>query len=77
MRRVFEPPKKPAGWFPTTHWSAVLAAADGPAVQSAEALEQLCQAYWFPLYAFARREASKPSGWAFASLRSRCNLSEE
>ena len=38
----------------------MLAAADGPAAQSAEALEQLCHAYWFPLYAFARREGHGP-----------------
>lgn len=38
----------------------MLTAADGRALQSAEALEQLCRAYWFPLYAFARREGSGP-----------------
>ena len=40
--------------FQTTHWSAVLAAAgDDSAAQ--RALTQLCTAYWYPLYAFARR----------------------
>jgi len=37
----------------------VLSAADGEAGRSAEALEQLCQAYWYPLYAFIRRQ-----GWS-------------
>ena len=42
-------------WFATTHWSVVLAAghATGPAAQTA--LETLCQAYWYPLYAYVRR----------------------
>ena len=38
----------------------MLAAADGHASQNAEALEQLCRAYWYPLYAFARREGHRP-----------------
>lgn len=52
--------QKPPGWFPTTHWSAVRAAADGRAPHSPEALEALCRAYWFPLYAFARRQGCGP-----------------
>jgi RNA polymerase sigma factor (sigma-70 family) len=40
--------------FRTTHWSIVLAArADEAAGQ--HALSQLCQIYWYPLYAFVRR----------------------
>lgn len=54
------PEQQPAGWFPSTHWSAVLAAVDGRAPRSPEALEKLCRAYWFPLYAFARREGCGP-----------------
>lgn len=43
------------GSFPSTHWSVVLAAGEGadPAVRAA--LEQLCRAYWYPLYAYVRR----------------------
>jgi RNA polymerase sigma factor (sigma-70 family) len=44
-----------ANRFPTTHWSRVLQAADPTDQESREALEQLCRAYWYPLYAFARR----------------------
>lgn len=41
--------------FPQTHWSAVLAAG-GSVVPAAEAaLAELCRAYWYPLYAYARR----------------------
>jgi RNA polymerase sigma factor (sigma-70 family) len=40
--------------FATTHWS-VVRAAGGDSLASAAALEQLCRAYWYPLYAFVRR----------------------
>ncbi|MBI2929871.1 MAG: sigma-70 family RNA polymerase sigma factor [Verrucomicrobia bacterium] len=44
------------GWeFATTHWSVVLAAGDPAAPRATEALEQLCRAYWYPLYAYVRR----------------------
>lgn len=41
--------------FRTTHWSVVLTAGDAASPQSADALEKLCRAYWFPLYAYVRR----------------------
>jgi RNA polymerase sigma-70 factor (ECF subfamily) len=44
------------GQFVTTHWSMVLAAADEASAEAAEALEALCRTYWFPLYAFVRRQ---------------------
>ena len=42
--------------FVSTHWSVVFRAGrpDEPGVH--EALAQLCRDYWFPLYAFARRQ---------------------
>jgi RNA polymerase sigma-70 factor (ECF subfamily) len=42
--------------FATTHWSLVLAATADEASQSRarQALERLCQTYWYPLYAFVR-----------------------
>ncbi len=47
----------PAGTsrFATTHWSVVLAAGDSASPQHEQALSRLCQAYWFPLYAYLRR----------------------
>ena len=42
--------------FSTTHWSVVLAAGDNTSAASQPALEMLCQNYWYPLYAFARRK---------------------
>ena len=41
--------------FQTTRWSLVLAAAQG-AEGSGEALGWLCETYWYPLYAFVRRQ---------------------
>ena len=42
--------------FVTTHWSLVLSASDQPSPQAAHALDQLCRAYWLPIYAFVRRQ---------------------
>ncbi|MBI2924371.1 MAG: glycoside hydrolase family 97 catalytic domain-containing protein [Verrucomicrobia bacterium] len=47
------------GTFHTTHWSVVLATREGGDVRAARALETLCRAYWYPLYAYLRRE-----GWS-------------
>lgn len=46
--------------FVTTHWSVVLSAQDSSSPQSNQALETLCRAYWFPLYAFVRRLGHGP-----------------
>ena len=43
------------GVFATTHWSVVLAAAQGESPQANDALERLCRSYWYPLYAYVRR----------------------
>lgn len=42
--------------FATTHWSVVLAAQAATTPHAVEALEKLCQTYWYPLYAYVRRE---------------------
>jgi RNA polymerase sigma-70 factor (ECF subfamily) len=47
-------------WFPTTHWSVVLAAGKTVSPQSRAALEKLCQAYWYPAYAYLRRCGHAP-----------------
>ena len=46
--------------FATTHWSVVLAAGDTASPHAAEALEQLCRTYWYPLYAYVRRSGHSP-----------------
>jgi len=48
------------GAFPPTRWSLVLAARQRPSPASAEALEAVCRAYWYPLYAYVRRCGSSP-----------------
>jgi DNA-directed RNA polymerase specialized sigma24 family protein len=45
--------------FTTTHWSLILRARDLDSPQAIEALEKLCQAYWYPLYAYLRREGKE------------------
>jgi RNA polymerase sigma-70 factor (ECF subfamily) len=42
--------------FRTTRWSLVLAARDHTSPQARLALQELCEAYWYPLYAFIRRQ---------------------
>jgi RNA polymerase sigma-70 factor (ECF subfamily) len=39
----------------TTHWSVVLAAGRSNSASASDALAQLCQTYWYPLYAYVRR----------------------
>jgi len=46
--------------FQTTHWSVVLAAGTGEGTKTREALARLCETYWYPLYAFIRRQGSSP-----------------
>ncbi len=44
----------------TTRWSVVLAAQDKSSPDSAAALEMLCRAYWYPLYAYVRGSGRSP-----------------
>ncbi len=43
------------GFFATTRWTVVRAAGLTTSPQVDAALESLCSAYWFPLYAYVRR----------------------
>lgn len=45
-----------AASFATTHWSVVLAVGRASHPEAQAALEQLCRTYWYPLYAYARRQ---------------------
>ena len=47
-----------AGRFATTHWSVVMAAGRPKSAGYRQALETLCQTYWFPLYAYLRRHGN-------------------
>jgi RNA polymerase sigma-70 factor (ECF subfamily) len=54
-REAVTPPTQAGAQFTTTHWSVVLAAGDRHSPQATDALERLCRAYWYPLYAYIRR----------------------
>jgi DNA-directed RNA polymerase specialized sigma24 family protein len=41
--------------FPATRWSLVLRSREELSLQRRAALEDMCRAYWYPLYAFLRR----------------------
>jgi RNA polymerase sigma factor (sigma-70 family) len=46
--------------FPNTRWSVVLAARQRSSPESGAALEAICRAYWYPLYAYVRRCGQSP-----------------
>ena len=46
--------------FAATSWTNVLAAQRGGSPEASVALEKLCVAYWYPLYAYLRRKGFDP-----------------
>lgn len=46
--------------FHTTHWTMVLAAREKDGAVAREALAGLCSTYWYPLYAYIRRQGNSP-----------------
>jgi len=48
------------GVFPETRWSLILRLRASDDTQCARALDELCQVYWQPLYAFLRRSGRDP-----------------
>jgi RNA polymerase sigma factor (sigma-70 family) len=48
------------GQFHTTRWTLVLVSAQNQGQAAQAALAELCQIYWYPLYAFARRRGHSP-----------------
>ena len=53
-----ESPRQPA--FVTTHWSVVRAAGGSDTPGARAAMEELCRAYWYPLYVYVRRRGHSP-----------------
>jgi RNA polymerase sigma-70 factor (ECF subfamily) len=53
---TFAAPVARGSAFPTTQWSVVQHAGAGSETQVRAALESLCTQYWYPLYAFVRRQ---------------------
>jgi RNA polymerase sigma-70 factor (ECF subfamily) len=61
--QVASPRRSQVSWTPefgTTHWSVVLQAGGDSSPAARAALDQLCHAYWLPLYAYARRRGKSP-----------------
>ena len=48
-------PQGTGSGFVSTRWTVVLSAGDPSSPRAATALEALCRAYWYPLYAYVRR----------------------
>jgi hypothetical protein len=48
--------------FATTHWSIVARSALMDVPEAANALAQLCEMYWSPIYSFIRRRGYAPAG---------------
>jgi hypothetical protein len=49
-------PRRRVNRFNTTRWSLVRAAGQASDARSVEALASLCEMYWYPAYAFIRRQ---------------------
>src|SRR4051812_46362743 len=48
------------GVFATTRWSVVSQTCATESVVASAALEKVCADYWFPLYAYVRRQGHSP-----------------
>lgn len=46
--------------FLTTRWSLVLKARSNQTTEAQKALNELCSAYWYPVYAYIRRTSASP-----------------
>jgi RNA polymerase sigma factor (sigma-70 family) len=46
--------------FATTHWSVVVEAGRQDSPGASQAMAQLCDIYWYPLYAYVRRKGYAP-----------------
>jgi DNA-directed RNA polymerase specialized sigma24 family protein len=57
MKKQTSAPPTP-GEFVTTRWSVVKSAGHDSSPDAQVALESLCQAYWFPLYAYVRKRVA-------------------
>lgn len=58
-----------AGPFLTTHWSVIVRAGDSVSPEGDKAMAELCESYWYPLYAFVRRRGH--------SHEDACDLTQE
>ena len=69
-----------AGRFATTHWTVIRSAINPSSPEYKQALVTLCQTYWFPLYAYVRRngydthEAQDYTQAFFTQILEKCGL---
>ena len=50
----------PWGFFASTRWTVVLTAGRSDTARAQTALAELCQTYWYPLYAYVRHHGHSP-----------------
>jgi RNA polymerase sigma factor (sigma-70 family) len=48
------------GSFPHTRWTLIQAIQSGDATNAARAMDKICETYWYPIYAFLRRNNHSP-----------------
>jgi RNA polymerase sigma-70 factor (ECF subfamily) len=60
MNRAPIPDETFSDSFPSTHWSLVVRAGAPDSPQARAALDELCAAYWYPVYVFVRRQRNDP-----------------
>lgn len=56
MTSSHSPASERPDYFVTTRWTLVVSAGRTPSPDSEQALAELCQTYWYPLYAYIRRQ---------------------
>jgi len=62
------------GQFPPTRWSLVVGAQDGDDDSRKRAMSELCELYWYPLYAYVRRRGLNPADAEDATQGFFCEL---
>src|SRR4029078_3796059 len=73
-REMNSPPG--GGQFSATHWSVVVTAGRSDLPEAAAAVEKLCRAYWYPLYAYVRRQGNNPEDAEDLTQQFFCRLIE-
>lgn len=54
------PRNSPSSDFPATRWTLIRKAQRAGDAEAAQALNEICRSYWYPIYAYARRYGFNP-----------------